>query len=195
MLSIVSMNDCWTVVATFLDIRERGRLYTAVKVHQSWENLVQMYLHTRGPSKLVQKMTQKKWSFLKKYCYLGKRLCLPCGIETECWSPWCSHQQLKCTPRGVSVLFDTRYNEYHGRFVLWIRSMAQRNHSLKVVTNLSASTKWKPEYTLPASGGKTVPIMQVLNRSFRVKLKIQRVYYKIVNNGYPQLLIQHFEFK
>ena len=62
MLSIVSMNDCWTVVATFLDIRERGRLYTAVKVHQSWENLVQMYLHTRGPSKLVQKMTQKKCS-------------------------------------------------------------------------------------------------------------------------------------
>ena len=93
------------------------------------------------------------------------------------------------------MLFDTRYNGYHGRFVLWIRSMAQSNNSLKVVTNLSASTKWKPEYTLPVSGGKAVPIMRVLNRSFRVKLKIQRVYYKIVNNGYPQLLIQHFEFK
>ena len=36
---------------------------------------------------------------------------------------------------------------------------------------------------------------QVLNRNFRVKLQIQRVYYKIINDGYPKLIIQHFEFK
>lgn len=69
------------------------------------------------------------------------------------------------------------------------------NDSLKVATRLTANTKWKPEYTLPLKDGTCIPIMQVLNRNFRVKLKIQRVYYKIINDGYPKLIIQHFEIK
>jgi len=189
------MNDCWTVVAKFLDIQERGRLYTTLKIHHSWDNLVHIYLHTHGPPKLIKKMVQKNWSFLKKYCHLDRQLCLPCGIETACWSPWCSHHQLRCTPRGVSVMFDPRVDDSHGRFVLWVRKISQRNDSLKVATRLTANTKWKPEYTLPLKDGTCIPIMQVLNRNFRVKLKIQRVYYKIINDGYPKLIIQHFEIK
>ena len=189
------MNDCWTIVANFLDIPERGRLYTAVSIHKSWENLGVYYLHTTGSRDLVQKMKQQHWSFLKKYCYLGKQLCLPCGIATPCWSPWCCPQQLKCTSRGVSVVFDTHYDEHHCRFVLWVRTMAQRKNSLKLVTNLVACTRWHSEYTLPIRGGNSIPVMQVLNKPFRVKLQIHRVYYKIVNNGYPRLLIQHFEFR
>jgi len=189
------MNDCWTVVANFLDIRERGRLYTTHKIHNSWENIVKNYLHTDGTYKLVKKMLRKNWSFLKKYCYLDNSLCLPCGVETSCWSPWCSHNQLKCTPRGVTVMFDTRINESHGQFVSWIRSIAQRNNSLQIIVNLSAYTKWKPQYTLPLKSGKCIPIMRVLNRTFRVKLRIQRVYHKIINDGYPRLIIQQFEFK
>ena len=187
------MNDCWTVVANFLDIRERGRLYTTHKIHNSWINLVQTYLHTDGTYKLMKKMLQRDWYFLRKYCYLDKHLCLPCGIETYCWSPWLN--QLKCTPRGVTVIFDTRTNEYHGRFLLWLRSIAQRNNSLQLIGHLTAYTKWRPKYTLPLESGECIPIMRVLNRTFRVKLKIQRVYHKIINNGYPRLLIQYFEVK
>ena len=188
------MNDCWTVVANFLDIRERGRLYTAISIHNSWENLVQYYLHTIGSQELIQKMIQQNWLFLKNCCYLGRQLCLPCGRDTQCWSPWCCPQQLKCTSKGVTVMFDTRYDEQHCRFVLWVRTMAQRKHSLKLVTNLRACTRWQPEYTLPIDSGNSIPVMQVLNKKFRVKLQIRRVYYKIINNGYPKLLIQHFEF-
>ena len=189
------MNDCWTVVAKFLDIRERGRLYTAISIHNSWENLVLHYLHTVGSQELLQKMIEQHWSFLKNYCFLGHQLCLPCGMHTLCWSPWCCPQQLKCTSKGVTVLFDTRYDEHHCRFVLWVRSMAQRKDSLKLVTNMRARTRWQPEYTLPAGGGKSIPVMRVLNKPFRVKLQIRRVYYKIINNGYPKLVIQHFEFR
>jgi len=51
--------------------------------------------------------------------------------------------------RGVSVVFDTHHDEHHCRFVLWVRTMAQRQNSLKLVTNLVARTRWQPEYTLP----------------------------------------------
>ena len=100
-------NDCWHVVASFCDIKERGRLFSSIKyIYKNWKDLTEYYLNCTTPNKLEQ-YVQRDWEFLKDYtCVTNNTLCLKNGLQMSCWSPYClpEHLHICCLFLGILEL-------------------------------------------------------------------------------------------
>ena len=190
------IDDCWHVVASFCDIKERGRLFSSIKyIYKNWKDLSEYYLNCRTPN-ILEQYVKRKWDFLKKYtCIMNNTLSLKNGLQMSCWSPFCLPDQLYITRKFAMVQFFTCHNIEHGRFITWVRKLAQTKFNTRLLepNKLTAYYKWKQIWRLPIKN-KLEPVMLPI-RPFRVRVFMHGLPFPRIERGMLILRIVEFEFK
>jgi len=193
-------DDTWSHVATFCDVKTRGRIYNAHKhIVRQWNDLILFHTGRVIPLGLFKDVISGEWEFVMAFARLGPQMQLRSGKPIACWSPWCSPYQLQLHGRGIRVYLNVHYNEDHARFILWIRRLvcAKRQCSLMHLRQLVCSLRWTERYKIPVrEHSDTVYIKyRLLERPFRVKLAVHDSHHPVLASGYPKLYIQCFEFR
>lgn len=192
------MDDIWFHISTFCDIKERGRLYTSHKyIPTNWNKLISYHVGHQTSLKTFQDIIYGKWQSICKVARLNNSLCLNSGKRILVWSPWCPSELLQLKGRGIHVYLKKSHG--HGKFIYWIRRLicAKYKCALLHTDHIVAQCKWSPNYTIPVALSKEIRMRPFIlsNDAFRVKLLVQDVSHRLVNNGYPRLFIKCFEFK
>lgn len=190
------MNDCWSRVSHFCDIRERGRLFVAIKhMAKRWDDLCYYYLGVVEENG-VRQLVERNWHFLSRFVRFEKnRLTLPNGDTTVCWSPWChaGHLQLKYE-NECHVMFHRAVDEAHRKFLDWTSSLVQgrKSHSLLQPVSRSAVFQFGADNKVPIKGGSAY--LEWPFRRVRVRLRVHRMPRPRVERQSVQLEIEQFEF-
>ena len=195
-LTTVMYDDVWFHVASFCDIKDRGRLHIAYKLEfRDWSDLCQHYFGVRKKG-LMRKMVERDWRFLMNWTHIeNNTLSLPNGRQQSCWSPWCSPEHLHLKPSYVMVQFDPSYNKDHCVFIQWVRRLAQARFLCRLVEprHLLAHYKWKKKWHLP-QGNTLNPMMLPIAR-FRVRVFMHGLPCPRIERGMLVLKIVEFGFK
>ena len=190
------IDDCWHAVASFCDIKERGRLYCSMKhIHNDWKDLSEYYLNCTTPN-ILEQYVQRDWEFLKNYtCVMNNTLCLKNGLQMSCWSPYCLPEHLYITRKSAVAQFYPSHNIEHARFIIWVRKMAQTKFNTRLLepNKLTARYKWKQIWRLPVKK-KLEPVILPI-RPFRVRVFMHGLPFPRIERGMLILRIVEFEFK
>ena len=185
------MEDTWTIVAEFCDIKERGRLYNAIKISfVNWETLIFHHLQKNVQLYILKGCLKGDWHCLKSHCVLKgytmpyRTLSLPSGKTVTCWSPWCEHQALQINDSHIRVFFNL-CNKEHINFIKWLHNMCNKSQSCSMV----AHTPRRNNVRMWGVDGQ-YELQTLPHSTFRVKLYI---YARL--SGFPTLKIQYFESK
>ena len=192
------MQDCWTVVAEFCDIKERGRLYVVLKPsHTYWDDLICHYFDQLVSFATFRGCIEGDWHCMEPFCRLQKMysryrtLRLPSGYPRQCWSPWCQPSALCLNASYIRVCFQTydpNGNPQHLHFMKWIHRLSPNRERFHP-NNIMAWTSLRPTYQTRCHNGSYTPQQLQHTREFRVRLFLYDR-----GCGYPTLRIQSFEY-
>lgn len=182
--------DCWFHIASFCDIKERGRLFVAHKtIQRDWRDLQLYYLQTNEVP--LSQIVHRDWVFLQRVALMSThQLRLPNGQATTCWTPWCPGDDIGLRRRFLSLTFKNEYNEEHRLFIQWIRKLACGRY---VHTKaLHVCYRWRRQWQIPTRNGFQ-NILFNLPHEVRARVRVLRLPYPIVERGRLILDVQEFE--
>jgi len=187
------MQDSWTVVAKFCDIKERGRIYMTIKeIHTHWEDLVLQYFKKDIPFEAFKGCIMGDYYYLRQFCQLKglltryRTLRLPSDKAVLCWSPWCRPADMCVKAPHVRVFFNVSVKE-HVDFIHWIIKLCQ-NRERFYPRSMVATMPKRPQYVTRLANGN-YKSQQLQKDPFRVK-----IYLYDHGCGYPTMRIRCIEF-
>ena len=189
------MQDTWTVIAGFCDIKERGRIYRTIRhIHINWKDLKIYYFLRDIPLEAFKGCIQGDFYYLLQFCQLKAVKCLryrtlrlPSNKLILCWSPWCRSTDLCLKAPHIRVFFNTNL-EKHADFIQWIYRLC-KNRERAYPHSMIATMPKQRQYRTRFSDGsyKDQPLQK---KPFRVKL-----YLYDHGCGYPAMRIRCIEFR
>ena len=189
------MDDIWTEVALYCDIRARGRLYCARQfLYTPWNDLTYYHLHERAGVHILKACILGEWRTLESRarllgrCLPYRALTLPSGKVVTAWSPRCDAPDIRLDEHRIRVQF---HIHKHADFMVWVRQLC-RNRELLHPTTMVASIPRRPTLPILCRHGQVehrrLDARHFAHTSFRVRL-----YICDRGCGYPMLFIRCFD--
>lgn len=193
-----TMDDIWFHISTFCDVKERGRLYVSHKhIYVNWKSLILHHVGHQTSLKTFQAIITGEWESLLNVSRLNNYLSLNSGKQILVWSPWCSSELMETKSRCIRVHLKKSHG--HGRFIYWIRRLICTKYKCALLHTdyIVAQCRWSRGYSIPVALSREICMRPFIlsGNTFRVKLLVQDISHRLVNNGYPRLFIKCFEFK
>lgn len=183
--------DTWFHIAGFLNIKDRGRLYVAVRdVNHDWSDLRLHYFHSQQGS--LKQLVQRNWAFIRDWSFLcNGQLVLPNGTPWSCWSPWCEGKHLYFGRFAVRVRFERAYDAAHAAFIKWLGSLRRRSlRRISLTTRYRCELPWK----VPTRYGmKDIIFLPIVY--FRIRVRVSEAKCPRVLRDGLMLTIEEFEFE